>query len=125
VVAKGAVVLLDDDLAGDALSGMTVQFISCRTLAAPSPRPRCCNRSARLKAAPAQASRSELGDHVLDVPLGLPVPAHDATHLVMRHAPDILGEEEAFEAPLISLVELQPVVVEDADVGGARVYGEV
>jgi len=32
VVAKRAVVLLQDDLGREALRGMTVQFISCRTL---------------------------------------------------------------------------------------------
>ena len=58
----------------------------------------------------------DLGQHVLHVAVGLLVASRDASHLVVRHAADVLAEEEPLELALAALVDVEAEVVEDSDV---------
>ncbi|TMG42461.1 MAG: hypothetical protein E6H85_13195 [Chloroflexi bacterium] len=63
----------------------------------------------------------ELRDQVLQIALRLLVAPRDPAHLVMRDAADILAKEQSLELALASLVDVEAMVVEDADVGRAGI----
>ena len=70
-------------------------------------------RPHRLEVDPAQ--------HLGHVAFGLVLAAHDPAHLVVRHPPDVLTEKKALELALAALVEVEALLVEDADVRRARI----
>ena len=65
----------------------------------------------------------EVREHILHVALGLLVSSGDPPHLVVGDTADVFAEVKTLEFALTPLVDIQAVVVEDANVRRARIDG--